>query len=223
MLRRNVWNGGPGGATTRALSRLRSGVNPATCGDPEDRGNGAATRAYPVALLSFRDEVLRVAELQARVTHGHPAAITAAQAIAVIVYDALSGRAPSLDPPPGINEETFVATWRAMHRDLIVGGPLPTRLRNIAMSGWATVAGAHAIVATFDGDPARAIAAAAGSGGDTATVGTIVGAIVGARYGLRAIPRRWVAGLQPRELVEAAIDACNAMPAAAADSAHLPV
>ncbi len=90
------WSGGPGGATTRALSRLRAGADPVTCGHPEDGGNGAAMRAYPVGFLSDRDEVLRVAALQARVTHGHPAAIAAAQAVAALVHDALAGRAPSL-------------------------------------------------------------------------------------------------------------------------------
>jgi hypothetical protein len=81
-----------------------------------------------------------------------------------------------------------------MHRDVVAGGPLPSQLRNIAMSGWANVTGAHAIAATFAGDPERAIAAAVGSGGDTDTVGSIVGAIVGARYGLNALPRPWVGG-----------------------------
>ncbi|MGD0472623.1 MAG: ADP-ribosylglycohydrolase family protein [Candidatus Velthaea sp.] len=199
------WSGGPGGATTRALSRLRAGADPATCGHPEDGGNGAAMRAYPVGFLSDRDEVLRVAALQARVTHGHPAAIAAAQAVAALVHDALAGRAPSLDPPAGIDEATFVAMWRALHRNIVFGGPLPAELRNIAMSGWACVAGAHAIAAAFAGDPERAIAAAVGSGGDTDTVGSIVGAIVGARNGLHALPLRWVDGLRDRQLVEAAI------------------
>ena len=202
------WGGGPGGATTRALSRLRAAADPARCGHPEDGGNGAAMRAHPVGFLSERDEVQRVGALQARVTHGHPAAVAAAQAVAVLVHDALAGRAPSLDPPAGVDDATFVATWEAMHRDVIVGGPLPVQLRNIAMSGWATVAGAHAIAATYAGDPERAIAAAVGSGGDTDTVGSIVGAIVGARCGLDALPRRWVAGLQGRELVDGAVREC---------------
>jgi hypothetical protein len=146
------------------------------------------------------------------------------------VHDALAGHPPSLDPPPGMDDASFVATWRAMHRDVVVGGPLPASLRNIAMSGWATVAGAHAIAATFAGDPERAIAAGVGSGGDTDTVGSIVGAIVGARCGLDALPRRWVEGLRGRELVGAAIvECCAAFPEsapaqvnAAADGAAFP-
>jgi ADP-ribosylglycohydrolase len=74
--------------------------------------------------------VLRVAALQARVTHGRPTAIAAARAIAVLVYDTLSARVPSVDPPAGIGDATFVATWLAMHRNVIVGGPLPAQIRN---------------------------------------------------------------------------------------------
>jgi ADP-ribosylglycohydrolase len=155
--------------------------------------------------------VLRVAALQARLTHGHPAAIAAAQAVAVLVHDALSGREPSIDPPAGIDDEMFITTWRAMHHDVIIGGRLPSQLRNIAMSGWATVAGAHAITFVFASEPGRAIAAAVGSGGDTDTVGSIAGAIVGARHGLRALPVRWVEGLRDRELVDAAIESCARM------------
>jgi ADP-ribosylglycohydrolase len=134
------WGGDPGGATTRALSRLGYGADAAMCGHSEDGGNGAAMRVHPVGFLADRNEVLRVAVIQARVTHGHPTAIAAAQAVAVLVHDELVGREPSADPPAGIDDETFVATWRAMHRDIIFGQPLPAQLRNIAMSGWATPA-----------------------------------------------------------------------------------
>jgi ADP-ribosylglycohydrolase len=202
------WDCGPGGATTRALARLRSGVEPATCGHADDGGNGAAMRAHPVGFLTDRDDVLRVAAIQARVTHGHDAAVAAALAVAVLVHDALAGREPSLDPPQGIEDQTFVTSARDASA-IVGGGPLPAHLRNIGMSGWATVAGAHAIPQVFADDPARAIAAAAASGGDTDTVGSIAGVIVGARYGLAALPKRWVDGLDGREWIDAAIRACT--------------
>jgi ADP-ribosylglycohydrolase len=212
------WGGGPGGATTRALWRLRSGADAAMCGHVEDGGNGAAMRVHPVGFLSDRDEVLHVAAIQARTTHGHPAAVAAAQAVAVLVHDALAGRVPTIDPPAGIHEPTFITSWHAMHRDITVGGPLPPHLRNIAMSGWATVAGAHAIAFTFAGDAARAIAAAVGSGGDTDTIGSIVGAIVGARYGYATLPTSWIEGLQCRELVHAAVERIGLAEAAVSSS-----
>ena len=63
-----------------------------------------------------RDEALRVAAVQARVTHGHPAAIAAAQAVAALVHDALAGGEPSEDVPDGVDDEQFAAAWREMHR-----------------------------------------------------------------------------------------------------------
>jgi ADP-ribosylglycohydrolase len=197
------WGGGPGGATTRALSRLRRGADPAACGHPEDGGNGAAMRAHPIGFLNDRDAVLAVAAAQARVTHGHPAAIAAAAAVAAIVYDALHGIAPSTDVPAGITDATFVKAWRELHRELVPSGlRLPSRLRNVAMSGWETVAAAHAIAMCFAGDPVLAIGAAAASGGDTDTIASITGAIVGARTGIAAFPKPWLDGLAARSLVD---------------------
>lgn len=197
------WTGGPGGATTRSLSRLQRGADPATCGHPEDGGNGAAMRVHPVGFLADRAAVLDVAAMQARVTHGHPAAVAAAAAVAVLVHDALRGAAPSLDVPAGITDAAFARSWRELHADLALSGlRLPGRLRNVAMSGWETVAAAHAIAACFPGDPVAAIGAAAASGGDTDTVATITGAIVGARYGIAALPQAWIDGLAARALVE---------------------
>lgn len=74
---------------------------------------------------------------------------------------------------------------------------------------WATVTGAHAITYAFANDPVRAIAAAAGSGGYTDTIGSIAGAIAGARYGLAPLSARWIDHLRGHELVDAAIDACT--------------
>jgi ADP-ribosylglycohydrolase len=189
------WEGGPGGATTQALRRLRYGADPATNGQQDDGGNGAAMRAHPAGFLRERSEVLRVAALQARVTHGHPAAVAAAQAVAVLVHDGIAGVPVSDEVPAGIEDGTFVAAWREAHRDLARGKRLPRHLRNAAMSGWATVAAAHAVTVVHAGDPERAIAAAAASGGDTDTIACIAGAIAGARHGKSALPKRWLDGL----------------------------
>jgi ADP-ribosylglycohydrolase len=199
------WDGAPGGATTQALRRLQRGAPAERNGHPDDGGNGAAMRAHPAGALPDRNEAARVAALQAEVTHGHPAAIAAAQAVAVLVHDAIAGKAASSEVPDGITEPSFTAAWHAAHRELdLRDGRLPSHLRNAAMSGWATVAAAHAITLVFAGDPERAIAAAAASGGDTDTVACIAGAIAGARAGKSALPERWLRGLAP-----AAARACD--------------
>ncbi len=199
------WEGAPGGATTQALRRLQHGAAAETNGHPDDGGNGAAMRAHPAGALGLRDEVARVSAVQARVTHGHPAAVAAAVAVALLVHDAIAGEAPSAEIPAGISEPAFVAAWQAAHRDLRVrDGRLPSHLRNAAMSGWGTVAAAHAISLIYADDPEHAIAAAAASGGDTDTVGCIAGAFAGARAGKSALPERWL-----RSLSRVAADACD--------------
>jgi ADP-ribosylglycohydrolase len=201
------WTGGPGGATTRALRRLMGGADPATCGHPEDGGNGTAMRGHPVGVLRERDDVLRVAAVQSKVTHGHPGATAAAQAIAALVWDALNDRPLDERIPEGIDDRDLTEAWRATHRDAPHGERLPAHLRSVPMNGWYTVAAAHAIVLRYASDPLDAIAAAAGSGGDTDTVACVAGGIVGARMGLRALPEAWTSGLVWHNDVEYAIEA----------------
>ena len=200
------WQGGPGVATMAALKRLGDKAEPASCGALDAGGNGAAMRAHPVGFLFDRARVLSVAATQAAITHGHPAAIAAAQAVAICVHDALSGREPEVDVPVGIGDATFRNAWIRAHA-VLPDGPerLPKQLTSIDMSGWETVAGACAIAFVYRDDPCRAVAAAAASGGDTDTVASIVGAIVGARHGFEALETTWVSELSARHHIDAAL------------------
>ena len=200
------WHGGPGTATTAALRRLKAGAKPATCGEPAAGGNGGAMRAHPLGFLTDRDEVLKISAVQARVTHGHPAAVAAAMAVAVLVYDALDGVTPSEEFPAGIEDAQFARAWRERHSDLQPAGlRLPSRLRDVDMAGWNTVAAAHAIAICFPDDPVTAIGVAAASGLDTDTVASITGAIVGARHGISAFPKKCLEGLVARPLIDDAL------------------
>jgi len=64
------WTGLPDKETTKALLRLNGGCDPAICGEVADGGHGAVMRAYPIGFLTDREQVLRVAAIQARVTQG---------------------------------------------------------------------------------------------------------------------------------------------------------
>ena len=137
MMADMFWSGGPGGATTQALRQLGRGAEPAICGDSNAGGNGAAMRAHPVGFLRDRSNVLAIAEMQARVTHGHPAAVAAAAAVAVLVHDAIAGKRPSTDCPAGVANATFRVTWDAFHAHArIFKERLPAKLRDVEMSGW---------------------------------------------------------------------------------------
>ncbi len=130
------WHGSPGNVTTAALRRLRSGADPAADAHPDAGGNGAAMRAHPVGFLTSRDQVLALSARQARVTRGHPAALAAAMAVSVLVYDALHGVEPSNAVPAGIEDAEFAQAWCERHQDLTSQGlHLPAQLRDIDMAG----------------------------------------------------------------------------------------
>ena len=113
------WTGGPGSATMRALRQeLQQGAAPDGCGDVEDGGNGSAMRAHPVGFLKSRQSVLDVAATQAKVTHGHPASVAAAQAVALTVFDALAGCEPDIAPPAEIDEPEFAEAWARAHNGI---------------------------------------------------------------------------------------------------------
>ncbi len=73
---------------------------------------------------------------------------------------------PSIVVPAGITDPTFAKSWRELQKDVAPSGlRLPGRLRNVAMSGWETVAAAQSIATCFGDDLVTAIGAAAASGG----------------------------------------------------------
>ncbi|MDQ2817499.1 MAG: ADP-ribosylglycohydrolase family protein [Candidatus Eremiobacteraeota bacterium] len=203
---RLIWNGGIGGAVARALGRLERGADPAINGQPSDGGNGAVMRAHVVGALPDREAVLAVAAMQARVTHGHPAAIAAAQAVALVSHDALSGRPLSAGLPVGVTDPVLAASWAAMHAELKPLAGLPSNLRDVAMSAWESAAAAHAIAYMFADDVEGGMASAAASGGDTDTIACMVGAMLGTVNGEDALPKRWLKGLRERAAVETAAD-----------------
>jgi ADP-ribosylglycohydrolase len=141
-------------------------------------------RAHPLGCLRDRDEVLRIAAIQSRVTHGHPRRRSCGASSAVLVFDGIAGVPPSAEIPAGIYEATFATAWRDADRHSTTTGDLPAHLRDVDMSGWATVAAAHAISLHYNDNPEVAIGAAAASGCDTDTIASIVpdGGIPGADF-----------------------------------------
>jgi ADP-ribosyl-[dinitrogen reductase] hydrolase len=199
--------GAPGGACTAFLRAYDAGRGPGEGIDPDAGGNGSAMRAHPCGVFADRSYVTEIAAEQARLSHPHPAAVASAQAVALIVHDALYDGGFTKRLPSEITESQMVEAWEWAHHDMVRGDALPRRLRDVSkMSGWVTVATAHAIAELYVDDIELGIGMAAGSGQDTDTVATITGAMLGALHGVHALPVRWIDGLKCREVVEAAAD-----------------
>jgi ADP-ribosylglycohydrolase len=186
------WNGGPGGACIAMLRAAESGSAPFARLDPSAGGNGAAMRAHVCGLFPDRTFVAKLAAVQARLSHPHPGAVAAAQTIALIAHEGFYTGTFAHELPPEITEPHMTRAWQAAHRGLRRGKRLPTHLRDVDMAGWNTVAAAHAIAQLYEDDIERAIGFAAGSGRDTDTVASMVGAMLGAARSVSALPVRWV-------------------------------
>ena len=155
-------------------------------------GNGAAMRIAPLG-LAFAGDPARIADLadeDAAITHWDPACRQSAAAIALLTAALVRG-----EPDPmafarshtGILEPDVAAAWE----------PLPlTTLAARGMDhedmGSTLLALKVAVSVVQDGAPfVDALPWVLRQGGDTDTNGAIVGALLGSRDGLRAIPVEW--------------------------------
>ena len=188
-------HGGPGGACLDMLRVAKAGAGPFESLNLEAGGNGAAMRAHVCGLFPDRALVAEFAAAQAALSHPHPAAVAAAQTIALIAHDGFYKGTFTTELPPEITQPQMVAAWRAAHEDLVRGEHLPRHLRDVDMAGWNTVSAAHAIASLYADDIEMAIGMAAASGKDTDTIASMVGAMLGAVHGYGALPQRWIDGL----------------------------
>jgi ADP-ribosyl-[dinitrogen reductase] hydrolase len=147
-----------------------------------DAGNGAAMRVAPVALYALGDEKLlsRLAVEQAHITHHHPLSDAACVAVGKLVQRGLLGK-----PLPGLRaaaEELAVRhpEFRFEGYDGKSSGYVVDTLRTVFDAFFSTGNFEDCVVKTVN------------RGGDADTTGSIAGAIAGARYGVDAIPRRWL-------------------------------
>lgn len=171
----------------------------------ERAGNGSLMRTGPVALLAPRS-LRSIAAIAARVselTHPHPDAVDACVLWSAAVWWAMR-------TPPGATLD-----WVDLVAEGIDALPEPRRRpwharlercrteppEAFEPNGWVVAALQAALAAVSQSEPdpgvpacthlQRAIERAVRAGGDTDTVATIAGALVGARWGATAVPASW--------------------------------
>lgn len=152
-----------------------------------DAGNGAAMRVAPVALYTLGDEELlyRRAVEQAHITHNHPLSDTACVAVGRLIQQGLlrtplAGLRATAEELSALHPE-----FRFEGYDGESSAYVADTLRTVLDAFFSTESFEDCLVKTVN------------RGGDADTAGAIAGAIAGARYGLAAIPRRWVNALAP--------------------------
>jgi poly(ADP-ribose) glycohydrolase ARH3 len=171
-------------------------------------GNGAAVRIAPVAILLFdRDEDLpRLAEESALVTHAHPLGIAGAILQARQIALAVANQGKEIDPIAmavtllSATESTeFRKRLRAVEKCLDENADTKTLRGRLGFNATALGSVPAALYCFLTGLASfeDAVVLAASLGGATASITGMTGAIAGAYHGVGAIPRRWRERVSP--------------------------
>jgi ADP-ribosylglycohydrolase len=192
-------NRAPGNTCMRGVGALENGLSWRESGVPYSKGCGSAMRVATIGYLYQYDEakLREVAHNSGIITHGHPAAIAASVAGAYLVKLALDDVAPeeylqrTLAFCKGISPEFDNAVKKvepALKMDDEVAA------LDLLGEGWVgdeAIALALYCVLCYPNDYVAAVRRGANTDGDSDSIASIAGGILGARLGLDAIPVEW--------------------------------
>lgn len=152
-----------------------------------DAGNGAAMRVLPVAIAAVGDpaRAQRWAVEQGRITHNHPLSDAACETLTGMLVALIAGRGPAIASRLA---DSLVSRY--------------PNFRFVPYRGLSSAYVVDTVQTVFDGFFSTAsfeacLIRTVNQGGDADTTGAIVGALAGARFGLAAIPKRWLKALDP--------------------------
>ncbi len=205
----------PGNTCLGAVANLERGLNWREAGIKESKGCGSAMRAAPIGCLYQHepDRLREVAHATGFATHQHPAADAACIAAAYLVKLALDGVHPQefsrrmMEFCDGISDEFDAAILRVSHT--LGWADTDAALRHIG-EGWTgeeAVALAIYCCLKHPDNYVAAVRLGANIDGDSDSVASIAGGILGARLGLDAIPKAWIAKLERRDELERVTEA----------------
>lgn len=192
-------NRAPGGTCMEGCANLARGVPWRKAGVARSKGCGAAMRVGPIGLFyTSLDQVEDVARASSLLTHGHPAALESAAAGALMVAMALADANPQR-----IYEEVerrccksspdFTAVWRKVP-ELLGVKPEEVLVEGGLGEAWVAEEAVASAMYCFWRSPddfTEAILTAINTDGDSDSIGTITGSVIGARLGTEAIPAKW--------------------------------
>ncbi|MDH6125321.1 ADP-ribosylglycohydrolase family protein [Kitasatospora sp. GP82] len=209
----------PGNACTTGLADQRSSFKtPVRFGkfgpvNSNSKGCGTVMRSAPFGLARFGPELaFELAATCAQLTHGHPTGYLAAGAFAALVDRVATGTelrqalqetiAQVAARPQGT--ETVEALQRAMA--VADSGPAtPEGVEQVGL-GWIAeeclaIAVYCALHALRTGDVRQALLLSVNHSGDSDSTGAVCGNLLGAVYGLAALPPEWTSTVEGRDTV----------------------
>jgi len=180
-----------GHTVRRGISNYRRFGQTFVADSEHNAGNGAVMRTLPVALVTYGapwDEVLRAMRLQAHITHTSSLADAGCEVVVCLIHLALS------NPAAGISDlsrlvEDFSEAWPAFaysgKREEDPTGFVVHTLRAVFQVISSEMSFEDGVIDIVN------------RGGDADTTGAILGMILGALYGTKATPKRWLKKLDP--------------------------
>ena len=206
----------PGNACLAGCRMLAAGDAWYEAGAESAGGCGSVMRAYPAGLV-FWDDLERAEEwavAQSKLTHRHPIAFAACAAMARATALSLRGEAPKLVlqamHAAAERHDATTATMIASAVEQAERGEDPKVTLSL-FQGWAAhecIAAAAYVFARHPDSFSDAVLEAANTPGDSDSIATLVGALVGARAGIEAISRSWVFDLERHEELAELAEGC---------------
>jgi len=204
----------PGRACLAGCRALERGVPWAEAGGAEAGGCGSVMRVFPFGIffLEDRERAERWAAEHSKLTHRDPIALAACAAMAIGMVDALHG----VDPQ-ALVKAMVVAAGRYSRKtaemiqqaadDAEAGVQPAVTLQRL--QGWAAheaIAAAVYVCLRHPDSPMSGILEGANTPGDSDSIATLVGALLGARCGIENIPESWVREVERSEVILALAD-----------------
>lgn len=201
----------PGNACMSGCRRLAEGVPWSEGGGATAGGCGSVMRAYPFGLIFADDLALaeKWAVAHSKLTHRDPIALAASAAMAVgmarivqeqelnWVLSEMVAAACRYSVPTGL---MMLEALDDAQRGI---GPRDTLERLEAWAAHEAISAAVYILARHPDDPVAAILEGANTPGDSDSIATLAGALVGARCGIEALPEQWVRDVERSEALTA--------------------
>jgi ADP-ribosylglycohydrolase len=190
----------PGNACMAGCRALAGGVHWSEAGGASAGGCGSVMRAYPFGLV-FAAEIEKAehwAVAHSKLTHRDPIALAASAAMAVGMAHVIQCAEPAavtaamLTAAARYSERTAAMMAQAVNEARAGVAPEMTLQR---LQGWAAheaIAAAAYIFTRHANDPRAAILEGANTPGDSDSIATLAGALVGGRCGIDALPAAWV-------------------------------
>jgi poly(ADP-ribose) glycohydrolase ARH3 len=205
-----AWRG-YGGRIPGVMGRLAAGI-PWDQAGTDSYGNGGAMRVGVLGVFLAHDlDALRRAALdQCRITHHHPQALAGSWALALAVAWACRWGGADKRPDPGqwafelarqVEEVDAHMADRLRDMPALPKGDLPLAGQLLGRAYARDVRAAETVPAALGAFLAassarEAVTLAVNLGGDTDTLVAMAGALAGAYWGLAALPRPWIDGLE---------------------------